>query len=45
MGKLYKNLYEQVNHPLNLWAAYRQAAKGKRYRPAAAAIEELPGIC
>jgi hypothetical protein len=28
-----------VCHPLNLWAAYKQAARGKRYRPTAAAFE------
>ena len=39
MGKKYFDLYDQVVHPLNLWAAYRSAARGKRYRPAAAAFE------
>ena len=39
MGKTYKNLYEQVINPLNLWAAYKQAARGKRYRTAAAHFE------
>ena len=39
MGKCYFNLYEKICHPLNLWAAYKNAARGKRYRPAAAAFE------
>ena len=39
MGKTYKNLYEQVIHPLNIWVAYKQAARGKRYKPAAAYFE------
>jgi len=39
MGKRYFDLYENICHPLNLWAAYKQAARGKRYLPAAAAFE------
>ena len=39
MGKTYKNLYRQVTNPLNIWMAYKQAARGKRYRPAAAHFE------
>ena len=39
MGKRYFDLYENICHPLNLWAAYKQAARGKRYQPAAAAFE------
>ena len=39
MAKTYKNLYPKIWHPLNLWAAYRAAARGKRSQPAAAAFE------
>jgi RNA-directed DNA polymerase len=39
MGKTYRNLYEQVVSPLNLWFAYKDAARGKRYKPAAAHFE------
>jgi retron-type reverse transcriptase len=39
MRKQFFNLYDTVYHPLNLWAAYKQAARGKRYRPAAARFE------
>jgi retron-type reverse transcriptase len=39
MGKIYQNLYEQVVSPLNLWFAYKDAARGKRYKPAAAHFE------
>lgn len=39
MTKQYFNLYENLYHPLNLWAAYKQAARGKRYQPAAANFE------
>jgi retron-type reverse transcriptase len=39
MGKRYFFLYEEVIHPLNIWAAYKNAARGKRYRPAGAAFE------
>lgn len=39
MAKRYFNLYETLYHPLNLWAAYRLAAKGKRYTPAVASFE------
>jgi len=30
MSKPYFNLYETICHPLNLWAAYKNAARGKR---------------
>jgi hypothetical protein len=30
MGKIYYHLYPQIWEPLNLWAAYKQAARGKR---------------
>ena len=33
MGKVFRNLYEQVYNPLNLWWAYKAAARGKRYTP------------
>ncbi|MFZ5818763.1 MAG: hypothetical protein ACOYYJ_02590 [Chloroflexota bacterium] len=36
MAKRYFNLYQKISSPLNLWFAYKQAAKGKRYKPAAA---------
>jgi hypothetical protein len=39
MGKKYFNLYDRICHPLNIWAAYKGAARGKRYQPAAAAFE------
>jgi len=39
MTKQYFNLYWRIYHPLNLWVAYKQAARGKRYRPAAANFE------
>jgi hypothetical protein len=42
MGKRYFFLYEEVIHPLNIWAAYKNAARGKRYRPAGAAFEYDP---
>lgn len=39
MAKKYNNLYNQIYHPLNLWFAYKQAAKGKRYKPPVARFE------
>jgi len=39
MGKRYFRLYDKVCHPLNLWAAYKDAARGKRSKPAAASFE------
>ena len=39
MGKRYFDLYDKIYHPLNLWAAYKNAARGKRYQPAAAVFE------
>ncbi len=39
MGKRYYGLYDKICHPLNIWAAYKNAARGKRYQPAAAAFE------
>lgn len=39
MAKLYSNLYAAIYHPLNIWAAYKNAARGKRYQPAAATFE------
>ena len=39
MGKCYTNLYEEIIDPLNLWFAYKQAMRGKRYKPAAAHFE------
>jgi len=39
MSKTYYNLYDKICHPLNLWWAYKAAARGKRYQPAAAFFE------
>lgn len=39
MGKRYFELYDAVINPLNVWTAYKQAARGKRYKPAAAYFE------
>src|SRR5215216_6653787 len=39
MAKIYNNLYDQTHHPLNLWRAYKNAARGKRYTPAVATFE------
>lgn len=39
MGKVFHNVYEQVCHPLNIWWAYKAAARGKRYPPAVASFE------
>ena len=39
MSKRYYFLYDKIIHPLNIWHAYKKAAKGKRYRPSAAVFE------
>lgn len=39
MARRYFFLYDKVIHPLNIWAAYKNAARGKRYKPAAASFE------
>ena len=39
MAKIYNNLYDQVHHPVNLWWAFKAAARGKRYTPAVATFE------
>jgi hypothetical protein len=39
MGKRYYFLHGKIIHPFNLWAAYKQAARGKRYKPTAAHFE------
>ncbi|MBV6394224.1 MAG: hypothetical protein KPEEDBHJ_03477 [Anaerolineales bacterium] len=39
MGKQYFSLYESVYNPINIWWAYKNAARGKRYAPAVAAFE------
>ncbi len=39
MGKTYYNLYDKMYSPLNLWWAYKDAARGKRYTPAVASFE------
>ena len=39
MAKRYYNLYDQIWYPLNLWAAYKNADRGKRSKPYVAAFE------
>jgi retron-type reverse transcriptase len=39
MSKTFYNLYDKICHPLNLWRAYKDAARGKHYQPAAAFFE------
>ena len=39
MAKRYTDFYETIHHPLNIWAAYKNAARGKRYKSAAAYFE------
>lgn len=39
MSKTFYNFYDKICHPLNLWWAYKDAARGKRYQPAAAFFE------
>jgi retron-type reverse transcriptase len=39
LRKKIHNLYDTIYHPLNLWGAYKNAARGKRYQPAAATFE------
>jgi hypothetical protein len=39
MGKRYYFLYNKICNPLNIWWAYKAAAKGKRYKPSAATFE------
>ena len=39
MGKIFYDLYDNICNPLNLWWAYKDAARGKRYHPAVAAFE------
>ena len=39
MPKTYKHLYHKIYNPLNLFFAYKQAAKGKRYKPPVASFE------
>ncbi len=39
MGKHYFSLYNKIIHPSNIWGAYKNAARGKRYKPAAASFE------
>lgn len=39
MTKTYKHLYNKIHNPLNLWFAYKQAAKGKRYKTPVASFE------
>jgi hypothetical protein len=41
MGKTFYNLYDEICNPLNLWWAYKDAARGKRYTPAVASFYEL----
>ena len=37
MAKRYYDLYPKIIEPLNLWYAYKQAARGKRSKPAVGA--------
>ena len=39
MAKVFKNLYDQIHHPTNVWWAFKNAAQGKRYTSAVAAFE------
>ena len=39
MGKTYFSLYDKICNPINIWWAYKYAAKGKRYTPAVASFE------
>lgn len=39
MGKRYLFLFDKVTNPLNIWWAYKDAARGKRYKPSAALFE------
>lgn len=39
MSKIFYNLYDKICHPLNLWWAYKDAARGKRYQPVVASFE------
>ena len=39
MAKRYHNLYDQIWHPLNLWTAYKNAARSKRTKSYVAAFE------
>ncbi len=39
MGKTYFSLYDTICNPINIWWAYKGAAKGKRYTPAVASFE------
>lgn len=39
MGRTYYGLYDKIHNPLNLWWAYKGAARGKRYTPTAASFE------
>ena len=39
MGKTYYNLYDKIYNPINLWWAFKDAARGKRYTPAVAYFE------
>jgi retron-type reverse transcriptase len=40
MTKTYKNLYSQITEFETLFASWRKARRGKRYKPAAAAFEQ-----
>jgi hypothetical protein len=42
MAKIFKNLYDQIHHPLNLWVTHMDAAGGKRYMPAMAFFVKVP---
>jgi hypothetical protein len=39
MSKSFYNLYDKICHPLNIWWAYKDAVRGKRYQPVVASFE------
>ncbi|MBI5296551.1 MAG: hypothetical protein HY869_13825 [Chloroflexi bacterium] len=39
MGKIFNYLYDKICSPLNIWWAYKDAARGKRYTPPVASFE------
>jgi hypothetical protein len=39
MSKIFYDLYDKICSPLNLWWAYKDAARGKRYTSAVASFE------
>ena len=39
MSKISYNLYDKICNSLDLWWAYKDVARGKRYHPAVASFE------